>query len=297
MESSYCVYKHTSPNGKVYIGITKQKPSARFSNGNGYKANEYFYRAINKYGWENFTHEILESEIPNIEEASKLESHYIQLYRSNESDYGFNLTSGGSKEFSLTDETIKRKSNATKKNWENPQYRQKQIERMSGENNPNYGKKMSDECRAKMSESAKKRKHKPLSDETKNKISAARKKQGNFRIGKHHSEEAKRKISESNKGKIVVMTEDQKKKISATMKGRPKSEETRRRMSEAQKEFAKTRMKPVEKCDIDTGEVIERFNSTIEAAKSCGVNNSTNICSCCKGQKLKAYGYKWRYAV
>lgn len=59
MEDSFCVYKHTSPNGKVYIGITCQKPSYRWSEGNGYKNNVYFYRAIQKYGWESFQHEVL----------------------------------------------------------------------------------------------------------------------------------------------------------------------------------------------------------------------------------------------
>lgn len=36
----YTVYKHTTPSGKVYIGITKQKPWQRWNNGNGYKNNE-----------------------------------------------------------------------------------------------------------------------------------------------------------------------------------------------------------------------------------------------------------------
>ena len=33
----YSVYKHTFPNGKVYIGITKQNPLKRWRNGTGYK--------------------------------------------------------------------------------------------------------------------------------------------------------------------------------------------------------------------------------------------------------------------
>lgn len=38
----YTVYKHTTPSGKVYVGITKQKPEQRWDNGNGYKKNEHF---------------------------------------------------------------------------------------------------------------------------------------------------------------------------------------------------------------------------------------------------------------
>ena len=57
---TYYVYRHISPNGKSYIGITKQEPTRRFQNGNGYKTQRAFYRAIQKYGWDSFKHEILE---------------------------------------------------------------------------------------------------------------------------------------------------------------------------------------------------------------------------------------------
>ena len=67
----YTVYKHTSPSGKVYIGITKRKPEYRWNKGKGYRKDQLlFYRAIKKYGWDNFTHEILytglsEKVVPN----------------------------------------------------------------------------------------------------------------------------------------------------------------------------------------------------------------------------------------
>lgn len=56
---NYIVYRHTSPNGKVYIGITSRKPEQRWKNVNGYKDSPKFYNAIKKYGWDNFKHEIL----------------------------------------------------------------------------------------------------------------------------------------------------------------------------------------------------------------------------------------------
>lgn len=59
MSRIFTVYRHTAPNGKAYIGITSQKPATRWQNGRGYSQNKLFYRAINKYGWESFTHEIL----------------------------------------------------------------------------------------------------------------------------------------------------------------------------------------------------------------------------------------------
>jgi len=51
------IYKHTSPTGKCYIGQTvdiknRWKPSA-------YRQCKKFHNAIKKYGWENFTHEII----------------------------------------------------------------------------------------------------------------------------------------------------------------------------------------------------------------------------------------------
>ena len=49
-ERNYTVYKHTSPSGKIYIGMTCQKPKDRWGkDGNGYKGQP-FYNAIQKYG-------------------------------------------------------------------------------------------------------------------------------------------------------------------------------------------------------------------------------------------------------
>ena len=55
----FCVYKHTTPSGKIYIGITSQKPSERWQEGKGYGSNNHFTNAILKYGWSNITHEVL----------------------------------------------------------------------------------------------------------------------------------------------------------------------------------------------------------------------------------------------
>ena len=91
---SYCVYKHTSPSGKVYIGITGLNPVKRWRNGKGYESNTYFWRAISKYGWDSFTHEIIVSMLTK-EEASRIEIDLIAKYKSNDPEYGYNITSGG----------------------------------------------------------------------------------------------------------------------------------------------------------------------------------------------------------
>ena len=55
---NYCVYCHTTPSNRKYVGISCD-PRKRWNDGKGYSKNYVFYRAIRKYGWENIKHEIL----------------------------------------------------------------------------------------------------------------------------------------------------------------------------------------------------------------------------------------------
>lgn len=90
----YVVYKHTNKlNGKVYIGITSQNPENRWKNGNGY-SNQHFSRAIKKYGWDNFDHDIVAKELSK-EDACEMERILIKSYRSTDPEYGYNETLGG----------------------------------------------------------------------------------------------------------------------------------------------------------------------------------------------------------
>lgn len=91
----YCIYKHTFPNGKVYIGQTCQIPEKRWDKGRKYKTQIYLWRAIQKYGWENIKHDILEENLSQ-QKANELEDYYIvELYKSNNKKYGYNLDRGG----------------------------------------------------------------------------------------------------------------------------------------------------------------------------------------------------------
>ena len=87
IENKYFVYKHTSPSGKVYIGITRQKRVyRRWSNGYGYKKGTLIRNAINKYGWENIKHEILLTDQP--EKAAKYaEKYLIRWYKMHKTSY------------------------------------------------------------------------------------------------------------------------------------------------------------------------------------------------------------------
>lgn len=90
------VYKHTSPSGKIYVGITKQEPTKRWKGGSGYLKNKerpfFFGRAILKYGWDNIKHEIILSNISK-SEAIYTEKYLIKWYKTHNMSY--NITDGG----------------------------------------------------------------------------------------------------------------------------------------------------------------------------------------------------------
>lgn len=103
-KNGYIVYVHTSPSGKKYVGITQQKPSKRWKNGLGYNIQPYFFKAIQKYGWDNFEHEILYRGLTK-EQAEEKEMLLIALYQSNDFRYGYNLSNGGQCSETMTDRT------------------------------------------------------------------------------------------------------------------------------------------------------------------------------------------------
>lgn len=138
------IYKHTSPSGKVYIGQTREKSVIqRWRNGGkGYlsinpKTGEYdqpfIANAINKYPWDEWEHEII-TECTTQEEADYLESYYIKLYKSNDRNYGYNLTAGGRGHLGqeMKSSTKEKLSEAVKELWKNPEYRNKTILGMKG---------------------------------------------------------------------------------------------------------------------------------------------------------------------
>lgn len=88
---NYKVYVHIFPNGKKYVGITRQKLKKRWQNGKGYQG-QVVYNAILKYGWKNFSHCIL-FETNNKEKAGKKEIEYIKLF--NTIKQGYNNATGG----------------------------------------------------------------------------------------------------------------------------------------------------------------------------------------------------------
>ena len=174
-EKLYCVYKHTSPSNKVYIGITCQTPQKLWkSGGRGYKNNQYFWRAIQKYGWDNFDHEVLFDGI-NKSDAVQKEKELISFYNSNNKQYGYNLSTGGDggrEGVTLSEGAKRRISEANHGRKLSEELREQIRERTSGENNPFYGKRHTKEAKEKIRQKAIGRKD---SDEVKLKKSNATK--------------------------------------------------------------------------------------------------------------------------
>lgn len=138
----YLVYLHMNKiNKKCYVGQTCQKPSARWGHdGIGYKNHPLFYKAILKYGWDNFEHIILEDNIPK--DKINQREIYWGIYYNSLAPNGYNLSLGNNLFSSINNETY---SNASKKKWENNDYRNKVIK-----GRQQMWKNASAECKEKM---------------------------------------------------------------------------------------------------------------------------------------------------
>lgn len=84
------VYKHTFPDGKIYIGIA-DNVEKRWNNGQGYIGNPAMRDAIIKYGWDNVKHEILVM-CETREKALAYERYFIIFYDSENPQNGYNRT-------------------------------------------------------------------------------------------------------------------------------------------------------------------------------------------------------------
>lgn len=135
----YSLYVHVNKiNGKRYVGITCKDPEYRWGvNGSKYKSSPHFYSAIKKYGWNNFEHIILITGLSK-DQACALEKRLIRKWKTQNKEYGYNISDGGDKGPTLF-----------------------------GKDNPNFGKERSEEYRRHISES---HMGHPVSDETKIKL-------------------------------------------------------------------------------------------------------------------------------
>lgn len=176
------IYKITSPSGKIYIGQSTDIKSRKKHYKYSIKPNQrHLYNSITKYGWDAHKFEIVEECIP--EKLNDLEVYYIKFFNSFESENGMNCTSGGLAGGKQCAETKKIKSIACKAAWSNPELIEKQRQRglmcwtdekrkahaditfafftkekrdqfskmYTGDGNPFYGKKHSDDTKKRIS--------------------------------------------------------------------------------------------------------------------------------------------------
>lgn len=92
--NNYSVYVLTFPNNKHYVGATRQKPERRWRNGKGYGKHTRIGKAIDEFGWENVHHIVVYNGLTK-EEAGDKERELIQVLKSNDNDYGYNIANGG----------------------------------------------------------------------------------------------------------------------------------------------------------------------------------------------------------
>ena len=84
---------------KIYIGQTVQHPPIRrwvdhYKEAYAGKSNLFLYRAMRQWGIDNFTFQILEENI-DLKDLNRKEIEWIKKYNSNNEEYGYNLTRGG----------------------------------------------------------------------------------------------------------------------------------------------------------------------------------------------------------
>lgn len=302
-------------NNKKYIGITKKPPKKRWGcKGYGYKKSQpVFWNAIQKYGWDNFEHEILFNNLSQ-KEAQEKEVEFIAKYKTNcrrydSPEYGYNMTDGGegvSGNFP-TIETRQKMSIAQRNRVENETKEEKERRRlrMIGESNPFYGNTHTKETKDKIGEKARAR----YRDKTKHPM-----------YNKKQSEESKRKNFNSQKNKSPVIQFDMKGNFIAEYEGiieaYRKTKISRTSISACFHHKVKTaggfvwEFKNAEDTNKKSlcknyhakrvvqlsmsGEVIKIFESLSDAERQTKIH-AQNIGDCCSGKYNHSGGFKWLY--
>jgi len=122
------VYKITNnANGKVYIGVTARSFKERMKSHKNNKVETKFTNAIKRYGWENFTKEIIE-EVDTLEKLFEREIYWIDFYNSYKQ--GYNSTMGGDISPMLFQENKDKLSKTIKNKLRTKRQKMKQVERL-----------------------------------------------------------------------------------------------------------------------------------------------------------------------
>jgi group I intron endonuclease len=231
--NDYCtIYLLTNTeNGKIYVGQSWYPTYARMGrDGSNYSHSPYIYNAIKLHGVDKFKYTVLEA-CKSQEEADRLEDIYVDKYNSLHHDIGYNIKKGG--QHGLHTEETKAKISATL---------QAQFDNMTQEEKNQRAAPVSGYWLGK--------ERGPLSEERKVKIGAQTKERhatiGHPMQGKHHTEEAKEKISKSNTGRKLTP------------------------------EQSKARSKPRKSQEIQD-KIVRDYNSGMSVKEVRGANNNLSI--------------------
>jgi group I intron endonuclease len=213
------IYKITSPSNKIYIGQAVDVV-ARWANHKydiGYiKRKSKIKNSFIKYGFNAHKFEIIHE--CGVGQLNELEKYYIDLFQTFNSKFGLNLKDGGNRPIHSEESRIK--------------MGESQRERFKKEYSWNKGKAFSEEVRTKisMSNRGKVAWNKGLSTpyNIRKKLSLAKKGKPSGRI---YSLETRKKMSESQKGKILSEeTKNKIRKAASCQIRRGCSEETRQKL-------------------------------------------------------------------
>ena len=259
-EKKFIVYRHISPSGKVYVGITSNIPSVRWGKaGNQYKGSRIFYNAIKKYGWDNFKHEILLENQP--EKAAKYtEKYLIKWYKIHKVSY--NITDGGEGTLGFSHPMSEKCKEALRI--------------------ANTGRKLTQEQKENL---RKIHTGKKASSETIEKLRLSH-------LGHKDSEETKRKKSLNRKGK--KLSKESIEKLRNSKIGRTVPEAVRIKIRNALQNNS-IRNKPILQYTLD-GKFIREFISSAEAGRITGADPS-EIRKVVRGIHKQCKGFIWKEKV
>lgn len=257
MKKNYTVYKHISPEGKTYVGMTSKPVEQRWGfNGNQYSRNKRLFADIKKFGWENFSHLIVATNLTK-EEAEALEEKTIKDCDSTNPNKGYNIAYGSTSRGLKASQETKDKQSIAKLG--KPHVWTKEAKRKLSESKK--GVVFTEEHKRKLSESHKGKKY-PYAK--RNLSDTERKRRRTARLG----------ISPTNKG--VPMTDEQKRKITEARIGKNKGENN--------PSSKRTQI-------VKDGKILGVFNTRKDAARAVG----GNVFSLCRALKEgKTYlGYEF----
>jgi len=222
------IYIIISPNNNYYIGQSRNF-KARIKQ---YKrvVNRYqhrLYYSLVKYGFENHKFELIHP--CEINELNFWDIFYIEIFDTFNTPYGLNLTSGGSNP-TFSQETIERFSKAHKGRVFSEEHKRKIALSRLGKPNLSAMKPKSEEHRRKIGLANKTR---IISDESRRKISESKLGKTAWNKGLKMTPE---QVEANRIGHLGIKVSDETKiKLSASLKGRLVSDETKKKMREIAK--------------------------------------------------------------